>query len=136
MHRPIESPLRYLGAVMLLLTAATHLPLVPMHLEEAPYVGVLFIALSVVSIVLAAALVIRDSLLVWSLTSVVTALAVAAFLLSRTVGLPQIGDDVGNWGEPLGFPALAAEVVAALVAAVVLRRSSHRSPHRSSRTTL
>jgi ATP phosphoribosyltransferase len=40
---------------MLLSTAGTHIPLVPMHLEEAPYIGVLFILLSAVSIVLAVA---------------------------------------------------------------------------------
>ena len=120
MHRPLGSPLRWAAIVLLLVTAGTHLPLVPMHLEEAPYIGVLFIALSLVSLALAGLLVRWDSPAVWALTGVVTALAVVAFLWSRTLGLPQIGDDIGNWSEPLGFPALAAEALAAAVAAVAL----------------
>lgn len=92
MNRRLASPLRWVGALMLLVTAATHIPLVPEHLEEAPYVGVLFVALSV-----------------------------AAFLASRTVGLPQIRMDIGNWTEPLGFPAVAAEALAALAAVYALR---------------
>jgi hypothetical protein len=120
MQRPLQSPWRWPAIVLLLVTAGTHLPLVPMHLEEAPYVGALFIALTVASLVLAGLLVARDTSLVWVATGAMTALAVVAFLWSRTVGLPQIGDDIGNWGEPLGFPALGSEIVATAVAAVAL----------------
>jgi negative regulator of sigma E activity len=42
--------------------------------------------------------------------AVVGGLAVAAYVLSRSVGLPQIGDDVGDWADPLGVVAVAAEV--------------------------
>lgn len=132
MHRPLSSPLRWAGAILLLATAATHIPLVPEHLEEAPYVGALFVALSVVSIVLAVLLVVRDTPAVWAATALVTALAVVAFLVSRTVGLPQIGDEIGNWSEPLGFPALAVEALAAVVAALALR---HRSISDHRKTT-
>jgi hypothetical protein len=120
MNRPLRSPLRWAGGLLLLVTAATHIPLVPEHLDEAPYVGVLFVALSVASIVLSALLVRWDTPVVWAATGAVTALAVAAFLASRTVGLPQIGMDIGNWTEPLGFPAVAAETLAALAAGYAL----------------
>jgi hypothetical protein len=121
MNRPLASPLRWAGALMLLVTAATHIPLVPEHMEEAPYVGVLFVALSVASVVLAALLVRWDTPAVWAATGAMTTLAVAAFLASRTVGLPQIRMDIGNWTEPLGFPAVAAEALAALAAVYALR---------------
>ncbi|MGI8523624.1 MAG: hypothetical protein ACR2K3_10005 [Nocardioides sp.] len=50
-----------------------------------------------------------------------------AFLASRTIGLPQIGDDVGmGTEEPLGPPAVIAEALMAGLAWVHLR------PHRSS----
>jgi hypothetical protein len=130
MNTPLGSPLRWAASVLLLVTAATHIPLVPEHLEEAPYIGVLFIALSVASVVLAVVLIVADTPAVWAATGVMTALAVVAFVVSRTVGLPQIGDDIGNWTEPLGFPALAAEALAAVVAAVALQRNHHHSHHR------
>ncbi len=103
------------------------MPLVAEHLEEAPYVGLLFLAL-----ILAAA---PGSPSCWYAATprpygrpaaMLTLLAIAGFLASRTVGLPQLGDDVGNWTEPLGFPALAAETLATALAAVVL---AHRPAH-------
>ncbi len=130
MRPTLDSPWRWAGAVLLLVTAGTHVPLVPEHLEEAPYVGVLFIALAVVSVALAALLVLHDTPLVWAVSGAVTALAALAFLLSRTVGLPQIGDDIGNWTEPLGFPALTAEVLTTVTGLLVLSRRSARTPLR------
>ncbi|HET8604799.1 MAG TPA: hypothetical protein VFM09_12785 [Marmoricola sp.] len=123
-QRPLRSPWRGLGAVALLVTAGAHLSLVPEHLREAPYVGVLFLALSVVSIVLAGLVVARDRPLVWVTSGTVSLLAMAGFLVSRTVGLPELGDDIGNWTEPLGFPALAAETVTVVLTILVLRRAT------------
>ncbi|MGN6250408.1 MAG: hypothetical protein ACTHNS_01200 [Marmoricola sp.] len=124
--RPLRSEDRWIGVVALLVTAGTHTPLIGEHLEEAPYVGWLFIVLSAASILLAALLVVRDSAAVWFASGATTLLALIAFVLSRTVGLPQIGDDIGNWTEPLGFPAIVAEAVVAVIAYVVLR--PRRSP--------
>ncbi len=124
MSENTRSPLRWVVAALLLVTAAVHVPLVPMHLREAPYVGVLFIVLAVVCVALAVAVVLHDSAMVWELSGTVTLLALVAFLASRTVGLPQIGDDVGNWSDPLGFPAITAELLATLVAAYALKQHS------------
>lgn len=126
MLTPLNSSWRWFGVVMLLITAGTHVPLIPEHLEEAPYAGVLFIALTVVSLAFAVLLVRWDSPAVWAASGLLSLLAVLAFFASRTVGLPQLADDIGNWTEPLGFPAVAAELLATLAAAVVL---THRSPH-------
>lgn len=124
MRHSLRSPLRWLCAPALLATAGLHLPLVPEHLEEAPYVGVLFIALAVACTALAVLVVLRDRPVVWAASGLVALLAIAAFLVSRTVGLPQIGDDVGNWTEPLTFPALAAEAVTVVLAVLALRRAA------------
>lgn len=126
MNSPVASPLRWVAIVMLLGTAGTHVPLIPEHLEEAPYVGVLFIALSVASVVLAVLLVRWDTPLVWTASGVMTLLALVAFVASRTVGLPQIGDDIGNWGEPLGYPAVAVEALVTAAAAIVLGNRPYR----------
>jgi hypothetical protein len=123
MDHPLHSPLRWACALALLVTAGTHLPLVPEHLEEAPYVGVLFILLSLGSIALAVLIVVRDLPVVWAASGTVTLLALIAFLASRTVGLPQIADDIGNWTEPLGFPALAAELATTVLAVLAVGQS-------------
>ena len=125
------------GASLLLLVAAgTHVPLVSEHLEEAPYVGVLFLALILACTGLAVLVLVHDSHTVWLLSASVCLLAAVAFLASRTVGLPQLADDVGHWTEPMGFPALvsetsvvalaAAHLIRAYVGAVPLRSAHHR----------
>ena len=115
-------PLRRVAALLLLVTAATHVPLIGEHLEEAPYVGVLFLALTVVSVVLAVAVLVADRDSVWLAAGAVCLATVLAYLASRTVGLPQLGDDVGDWTEPLSYPAVAAELAMVAVAWVHLHR--------------
>jgi hypothetical protein len=119
----LRSPLRWLAAATLVASGIVHIPVIPMHLEEAPYIGYLFIALTAVCFALAAAVLLVDSILVWAAGGVVTALAVIAYVLSRTVGLPQIQDDIGNWSEPLGIAAITAETLTVLLAVVALRRA-------------
>jgi hypothetical protein len=120
------SPAQWAASLLLVVAAATHIPLIQDHLEEAPYVGWLFIALSVVCLLLAGAILFVDEPSVWVLSGLTCFAAVIAFLASRTVGLPQIGDDVGNWTEPLGIPAVASEALMAALAYVHLR--SRRTP--------
>ena len=119
----LHSPWRWPMAALLLLNAAVHVPLIGEHLEEAPYIGVLFILLVVACVLLAAALLVADAPVMWVLGGGLSVLALAAFLASRTVGLPEIRDDVGNWTEPLGYPTVASEVLCAAVAALVLERA-------------
>jgi hypothetical protein len=123
-RRALRSEDRGAAVLALLVTSATHAPLIREHLDEAPYVGWLFLALTVVAVLLAVGLLLADTPAVWAATGVVGATSVVAFLLSRTVGLPQIGDDVGNWSEPLGYPAIAAEAIAALMAVLTLVRAA------------
>lgn len=127
----LHSAWRWPVAGLLLLIAAVHIPLVSEHLEEARYVGVLFILLSLVCVVLAFALVLRDTRRVWLASGLVGVSALAAFLVSRTVGLPEMADDIGNWTEPLGYPAIAAEVLVAVIATW----SSTRTPSAAHRAT-
>jgi hypothetical protein len=121
MSTRLNSPLRWLAAVTLVVAGAVHIPVIPAHLEEAPYIGWLFIALTTVCFVLAAVVLVADSVVVWLASGVVTTLAVGAYVLSRAVPLPQIGDDVGNWLEPLGVAAILAETATAVLALLALR---------------
>lgn len=122
-----RSPAQWCASFLLLVAAGTHVPLIRDHLAEAPYVGWLFIALSVVCVGLAVAMVLVDSPGVWIVSGAVCLAAVVAYLASRTIGLPEIGDDVGNWTEPLAIPAVASEVLMVLLAYAHLRRVAR--PH-------
>lgn len=106
-----RSPWRWPAAATALVVVASHIPVTPMHLQEAPYIGWSFVALEVAMTVLAVALLVRDAPLVWWAAAVVSALAIGAYALTRSVPLPQVADDVGNWAEPLGVVAVAAEAL-------------------------
>ncbi len=122
-----RSPAQWCASFLLLVAAGTHIPLIQEHLEEAPYVGWLFIALSAVCVLLAVAILFVDNAGIWWVSGAVCLAAAVAFLASRTVGLPQIGDDVGNWTDPLGFPAVGSEVLMVALAALHLHRVSERT---------
>ena len=117
-HGVERSRLRLPTAAAALVGAAAHVPVTGEHLREATYIGVLFIVLEVALVCLAVLLVVADRPEVWAASVVVPLLAIAAYVASRSVGLPQIGDDVGRWTEPLGVVAVAAESVMALFALV------------------
>jgi hypothetical protein len=125
------SPDQWVAALLLFVAAGTHIPLIHEHLEEAPYVGILFIALSAVCIVLGIAILFLDSPGLWLISAAVCLAAVVAFLASRTVGLPQIGDDIGNWTEPLGFPAVVSEALVPVLAVLHIHDRRTRALHRA-----
>jgi hypothetical protein len=130
-----HSQWRWPATLFLLVNAAIHLYLAPMHLIEAPYIGALFIALSAACIILAVLLTFLDNTLVWTATGTISLLALIAFLISRTIGLPQIGDDIGNWTDPLGYPNMVVEILTVTVAIAVLRSWRLRTPGRRSGST-
>jgi hypothetical protein len=113
---PLGSPLRYVAAAALLTAAAVHLAITGDHLEEATYIGILFILLSVALCVEAALIVNRDDRRVWLASALTCGLAFVAFVWSRSIGLPQIREDIGGWTEPLGIVALFTEGLVVLFA--------------------
>jgi hephaestin len=94
-----------------IVTAASHVPVTEDHFAEAFYIGLLFVLLEVACVVLAVMLIRRGGRDLFLASALTGGLAIAAYVLSRSVGLPQIQDDVGNWAEPLGVVALTAESV-------------------------
>jgi peptidoglycan/LPS O-acetylase OafA/YrhL len=128
--KPATSPARGVAAVLLLAVAAVHVPLISEHLEEAPYIGWAFIVLSALCTVLAVAMLCSEQRCLWALSGATCLAAVIAFAASRTVGLPQLGDDVGNWSEPLGFPAVGTELLMVVLALVHLPRTAPRLARR------
>ena len=102
--------MRFTGALLLMGVAVTHILDLPDKLAEAHYMAVLFCALIVASALLAALLVSgRAIALAWSSAAALCALTIAGYALSRTVGLPQIEDHVGQWTDPIGIASLVSE---------------------------
>lgn len=117
-----RSPWRWPASAAALVAAAAHVPITGQHLSEAPYIGWSFVALEITLAAVATALVLRDTPVVWWAAGVVPALAIGAYAVTRTVALPQIADDVGDWTQPLGVVAVTAEALLLLIS--LTRRSS------------
>jgi len=111
-----RSPWRWPAAALAVTITAAHVPVTGEHVAEAPYIGWSFIALEIAAVALAIFLVLRDTQLAWTAATVLPTLAILGYVLTRSVALPQIADDLGNWTEPLGVVALSAEALLALLA--------------------
>jgi hypothetical protein len=117
---------QWLAVLALLVTGGIHLALVPEHFDEAAYAGWLFLVDGLAALALAAVLLVSDRRWVWMASGLTAGATVAAYVLSRTAGLPRLSDDIGNWTEPLSFPALAAEVAVVAIAVARLSGSASR----------
>jgi hypothetical protein len=62
---PMRSTLRWVMATAAVSAGAAHIPVIPPHLKEAPYMGVLFILLTIACIALAMAAITYDAPMVY-----------------------------------------------------------------------
>jgi hypothetical protein len=76
---------------------------------SAPYKGWLYVALIAASAATAMRLMWKADAIAWTAATLLPLGAFAAFVYSRTVGLPGGADDIGNWWEPLGLASLFVE---------------------------
>ena len=88
--------------------------------QEAPYMGWMYVGLMLSCLAVAAALVRANAREAWLAALALPAAAIAGFTLTRTVGLPQASEDIGNWSEPLGLAALFVEGAVIAVAGYAL----------------
>jgi hypothetical protein len=100
---------RGVAAIGLAGTALIHLLDLPGQLSDTPYIFFLYLALMLSSVALAGVLIRTGDARVWAAATVLSALVIVGYVLSRTTGLPQSSDDVGNWSEPLGMASLFVE---------------------------
>lgn len=100
--------LTFWGAGLILAAGLIHLALTPEHLEEATYLGLLFLANFAGSGV-AAFGIFRGQRWGWSLGALVAGGAFLAYLVDGTVGLP--GMEAGGLLEPLGVLAKTLEAL-------------------------
>ena len=117
---------RWAGVLLLLACALIHLISAPDHLQEATYVGVLFLANAAGALV-AAFGIYRDRLWGWLLGALVAGGAFVMFMVSRLIGLPAYQEHVGMWigdsfGDRLGIPSLFVEAPLVVLSAIVVAR--------------
>lgn len=127
---PKASPWRWVLAPAAAVAAAAHIPVIAPHLDEAPYMGALFIVLTVGCAVLAAAALTRDSAAIYALAILTCGLAIIGYIATRVVAFPELSDDVGDWLEPLGVVSILAEAVVVTAATNALRGHRAQAPSR------
>ena len=127
-HAIRHSTLRALGFVGMLAIALIHLLDVIGKIKETPYLGLMYIALMVASVAVAFYLLHTGSTRAWAAAGLLAAATLVGFILSRTTGLPQATDDVGNWSEGLGLASMFVEVAVIVLAgyAFALSRRERR----------
>jgi hypothetical protein len=92
------------------LSAGAHAALVPEHLREAPQLGIAFIVSAVLLLVAARVATLTDSSRAMVATALLFAGLIAAYVASRTTGIPWLQPDA----EPADAVGLATKVVEAL----------------------
>ena len=118
---------RWILAIGAFAAAAAHVPVIGPHLSEAPYMGGLFIVLTAACVGLGVAALTKDVLAVYAMSVVTCGLAILGYVATRLVGFPMLGDDVGNWLEPLGLVSIGSEAAVVVAAVSVLRSATSTS---------
>ena len=85
-----------------------------------PFQGWLYVGLIAGTLGTAAVLARRSDPRAWTAALLLPLGAFAAFVYSRTIGLPGGADDIGNWWEPLGLSSLFVEGTLIALAGSVL----------------
>jgi hypothetical protein len=128
-HRIRDGIARAVAVVGLAGVALIHVLDMPGTFQAAPYRGWLYVALVVGCLGTAATLVRRSDPRAWLAAGALPLGAMVAFVISRTVGLPNGADDIGNWSEPLGLASLFVEAcVVALCARMLLETAGSAVP--------
>lgn len=115
---------RAIGVVGLAGIALIHLLDSLSKFKETPYVAWMYVGLMVGSIIVAAALVHLRDRRVWLAAGLLALSAIVGYVVSRTTGLPNATDDIGNWGEPLGVASLFVEGVVLAVSGYAYRAAA------------
>lgn len=97
------------GILLVLAVGAVHLIEAPEQYGAAPYLGVLFAANFVGTLVAAVGILRGARGWGWTLGAVISALSLLAYPVSRLFGLPGFPEAVGAWDEPLGSLAMILE---------------------------
>jgi hypothetical protein len=110
-HNAPRLAVRITAALALAADIAIHADLAPDHLKEVPYLGALFVELSVLlTAVLIGVLLAPRFDIVWISGAVLCGGSAVAFIISRTVGLPGVHESWTSDGG-LGLASLPAAAI-------------------------
>jgi hypothetical protein len=115
-----ETILRATTVLALIAVALVHFLDLFSKLRETPYLGITYLALIAGCLIVATQLATRPSPRAWRLAGGLAAATFLAYAVSRSVGLPQATDDIGNWEEPLGLASLFVEALVVLLSVYAL----------------
>lgn len=96
------------------------------HLHEVPYLGWSFVAYVVLAAAIAGSLLVESRTAAWVAAFVLSVATLALYGVSRAVGLPGAGDDVGDWSNSAGIICATAEIVVAIVSFAILLTRTHQ----------
>ncbi len=99
---------KFSGIGLILIVGLTHMYVFPEHFEAAAYIGLSFGVLFAGTL-LSALGILRGGQWGWALGSVICVFAFAAYIISRTLGLPGFGVAIGDWATPAGTMACIFE---------------------------
>jgi hypothetical protein len=120
-HAAIDDAVsRTVAIAGLVAVALIHVLQLPDAFSETFYLGMLFIGAAIVALLVATALTRTNDRGAWTAAVALPALILLGYLLSRTTGLPDATNDVGEWGEPLGLASLVAEALVVCVGGAML----------------
>jgi hypothetical protein len=109
------------GALLALLAGLHLLAALDWHVR-AGYLDAGLLAVCLAAAAAAAAVVARGTRPDWLLAGGVAAAGATAYLVSRAVGWPGAGREVGDWSSAPGSAALLVEVGMLVLAGIALRR--------------
>jgi hypothetical protein len=119
----LQGKLSLAGILLIVVVGLIHLIEAPEYLEEATYVGVLFL-INVLLAFVSAFGIYRGTRWGWMLGVLVAGGAFVMYVVSRALGLPGLEEDVGNWLEPAGILSLIVEGLFVLLYAVTATQST------------
>jgi hypothetical protein len=115
---PAGGVFRWPTIALLFAASLAHVPVIGEHLEEARYMGVLFIGFVLASFGLATLLARHPAEIGYTAAGVLCAAAILTYAATRLVAFPSLGDDLGNWTEPWGLVSITAEAGVVLLCAM------------------
>jgi hypothetical protein len=114
---------RAVAIIALIGVAAIHLAQVVPTVQQTPYLGAAFVALTLSCMALAGWLLVAETAAGWAAVAGLNALAIAGYAFTRTFSTFFDNQDVGNWDEMLGLVALLIEGVLIGLSLLQLHRS-------------
>ena len=99
----------FTGISLILMIGFTHMYVFPEHFKTAPYLGLSFGVLFVLSLISAVNILRGSRGWGWTLGAVISGIALVSYILSRLFGFPGFEEAQNSWANPPGTVAMAFE---------------------------